>query len=35
MRIDSTKKLLFALAGILVGFYLPDIWDFIVSLFGG
>lgn len=35
MRIDSTKKLLYALAGIIVGFYLPEIWNFIVSLFGG
>lgn len=34
MKIDSTKKLLFAIVGCVVGFFLPEIWDFIVSLFG-
>lgn len=33
MRIDSTRKLLFAIAGILVGFFLPEIWEFLTSLF--
>lgn len=34
MKIDSTKKLLFALGGMLVGFCLPEIVDFLTSLFG-
>lgn len=34
MKIDSTAKLLAAIAGILVGLYFPEIWEFITSLFG-
>ena len=33
MKIDSTAKLFAAIAGILVGLYFPEIWDFITSLF--
>jgi hypothetical protein len=33
MKIDSTPKLLAAIAGILVGLYYPEIWAFITSLF--
>ena len=33
MKIDSFPKLIAALLGILVGFNLPEIWNFIVSLF--
>lgn len=34
MKIDSTFKLVLALIALFVGFCLPDIWDFIASLFG-
>ena len=34
MRIDSTKKLIFALIGGALGFCLPEIVDFITGLFG-
>lgn len=34
MKIDSTFKLVLAMAALFVGFCLPDIWDFIRSLFG-
>ena len=34
MKIDSTAKLIAAIAGILVGLYFPEIWNFITSLFG-
>ena len=33
MKLDSMPKLLAAVAGILVGLYLPEIFDFIASLF--
>ena len=33
MKIDSLPKLLAAIAGIIVGINLPEIWNFIVSLF--
>ena len=33
MKINSLPKLLAAIAGILVGMNLPEIWDFIISLF--
>ena len=33
MKIDSTKKFLFAVIGIFVGLLLPEIVDFLVSLF--
>lgn len=35
MKIDSGKKLIFALLGIWAGFYLPDIINFLTGLFGG
>ncbi len=34
MKIDSTAKLIAAILGCLVGLYLPEIWEFITSLFG-
>lgn len=34
MKIDSTFKLIAALAGMAVGFMLPDIIDVIMSFFG-
>lgn len=34
MRIDSTQKLILALIALFVGFFLPDIWNFIQSLLG-
>ena len=33
MKLNSWPKLLSALAGILVGLYLPEIWAFLQSLF--
>lgn len=33
MRIDSTRKLVFAILGIFAGLYLPEIIDFILGLF--
>ena len=35
MRIDSTYKLVLAILALAVGFFLPDIWSFLTSLFGG
>lgn len=35
LKLNSGKKLLFALIGALVGFNLPEIVSFIISLFGG
>ncbi len=35
MKIDSTRKLLAAIAGIIVGLYLPEIINFLRSLLGG
>ena len=34
MKIDSTFKLVIALIALFVGFLLPDIFEFIKSLFG-
>lgn len=34
MKIDSTFKLVLAMIALFVGFLLPDIFDFIKSLFG-
>ncbi len=34
MKIDSTQKLILAIIALLVGFFLPDIWEFIRSLLG-
>ena len=34
MKINSVPKLIAAILGIIVGLYLPEIWDFITSLFG-
>lgn len=34
MKIDSTAKLFAAFLGILLGLFLPEIWEFITSLFG-
>lgn len=34
MKINSWSKLIAAILGILAGLYLPEIWDFITSLFG-
>ena len=33
MKIDSPKKFFFAVAGIFAGLFLPEIVDFILSLF--
>lgn len=33
MKIDSTQKLILALIALFVGFNLPDILDFLLSLF--
>lgn len=35
MKIDSTLKLVIAVAALIVGFFLPDIWNFLTSLLGG
>lgn len=35
MKIDSGFKLIAALLGILAGFYLPEIFNFLKALFGG
>ena len=35
MKIDSTFKLVIAIVALIVGFCLPDIWNFLTSLFGG
>jgi len=34
MKINSVPKLIAAIAGIIVGLYFPEIWEFITSLFG-
>jgi len=34
MKLNTWPKLLAALAGILIGLYFPEIWNFITSLFG-
>lgn len=34
MKIDSGFKLILAAIGLAVGFMLPEIWDFLISLFG-
>ena len=34
MKIDSTRKLIFAIIGLFVGFKLPEIFEFIKNLFG-
>ena len=34
MRIDSTYKLILAIVAMIVGFNLPEIFEFIKSLFG-
>ena len=33
MKLDSLPKLIAAILGILAGLYLPEIWNFITSLF--
>ena len=35
MKLDSTKKLIFALLGGALGFCLPEIVNFLTGLFGG
>lgn len=35
MKIDSGFKLIVALIALFVGFMLPDIFNFLKSLFGG
>lgn len=35
MKLDSTKKLIFALLGGALGFCLPEIWNFLSNLLGG
>ena len=35
MKIDSGYKLILAILALGVGFFLPDIWDFVKALFGG
>ena len=34
MKIDSTYKLILAILALFVGFNLPEIFEFIKSLFG-
>ena len=34
MKIDSTYKLILAIAAMIVGFNLPEIFEFIKNLFG-
>lgn len=34
MKINSVPKLIAAILGIIVGLNLPEIWEFITSLFG-
>ena len=34
MKINSVPKLIAAILGILAGLYLPEIWEFLTSLFG-
>ena len=34
MKIDSGAKLIAAILGIIVGFLLPDIWNWLTSFFG-
>ena len=33
MKLNSWPKLIAAMLGILAGLYLPEIWEFITSLF--
>lgn len=35
MKLDSTKKLILALLGGALGFFLPEILNFLSSLLGG
>lgn len=35
MKIDSLPKLIIAMVALLVGFNIPEIYQFLVSLFGG
>ena len=34
MKIDSTFKLVLAMFALFIGFLLPDIFEFVKSLFG-
>lgn len=34
MKIDSFYKLILAFAALIVGFCLPEIWDFLKGLLG-
>ena len=34
MKIDSTYKLILAIIALVVGFCLPEIWDFLKGLLG-
>ncbi len=34
MKIDSMQKLILAVIALILGFFLPEIWDFIRSLLG-
>lgn len=34
MKIDSTYKLILAMIALVVGFCLPEIWDFLKGLLG-
>jgi len=34
MKLDSLPKLIAAILGIIAGLYLPEIWNFLTSLFG-
>ena len=34
MKIDSTFKLVLAMIALFIGFLLPDIFEFVKSLFG-
>ena len=33
MKIDSTRKLIFAILGMIIGFNIPEIFEFIKNLF--
>ncbi len=35
MKIDTVQKLILAILALIVGFFLPEIWDAIKMLFGG
>lgn len=34
MKLNTFPKLIAAILGCIVGFYIPEIWNFLLSLFG-